>query len=378
MNLSARDVHQNLGRFLLTCVGVSLLLGVVMGMIAIYRGLVEEALGLARSMKADVWIVEGGTRGPFAEASRIPGDTREAVASLWGVQAAGSVLFQNIEIRHRNSMHRFMLVGWESGRPGGPDVILEGRPITRGRYEIVANRNSGFALGEMVVIGRTSFTVVGLIGNLVASGGDPVIFANLQDAQKIQFDLEPNAARRELARNGAAAAANDSINAVLVRLSPFMDVDQFTQNVQRWKRLSALTEPQQEDVLASSVIERARRQIGLFTGVLLIVSMVIVGLIIYTMTIDKKKAIATLKLIGAPDSVIIRLILQQALAMGCIGFVIGTALLYLSKDYFPRRLVIENFDTGALFCGVIVICLIGSLTGVRAALRIDPASALSN
>jgi putative ABC transport system permease protein len=170
----------------------------------------------------------------------------------------------------------------------------------------------------------------------------------------------------------------DSINAVLVRLKPGMSADAFAQDVQRWKRLSALSQAQQENVLATSVIERARRQIGLFTSILLIVSMVIIGLIVYTMTIDKKRPIATLKLIGAPDSVIVKLILQQALAMGTIGFVTGAVLLRLGQDYFPRRLVFETGDAVALFAIVIVICLAGSVIGVRAALKIDPASALSN
>jgi putative ABC transport system permease protein len=96
------------------------------------------------------------------------------------------------------------------------------------------------------------------------------------------------------------------------------------------------------------------------------------------MTVDKKRPIATLKLIGAPDSVIVKLILQQALAMGTIGFVTGAILLRLGQDYFPRRLVFETGDAVALFAVVIVICLAGSVIGVRAALKIDPASALSN
>ena len=68
--------------------------------------------------------------------------------------------------------------------------------------------------------------------------------------------------------------------------------------------------------MSRSVIERARRQIGLFTSLLLIVSTVIIALIIYTLTIDKLKDIATLKLIGAPDRTIVGLIVQQALAHG--------------------------------------------------------------
>ena len=81
VNLALKDLRHNVGRFLLTCLGLSLLLGIVLAMVGIYRGLIEEALGLARAAHAQVWVVEGGRRGPFAEASRMPGDTREAIAA---------------------------------------------------------------------------------------------------------------------------------------------------------------------------------------------------------------------------------------------------------------------------------------------------------
>ena len=90
MNLAYRDVRHHLGRFLLTCVGLGLLLGVVLAMIGIYRGFVVEALTIAQKQPADFWVVEAGTQGPFAESSRIPGDTREAMARLAGVAAAGA------------------------------------------------------------------------------------------------------------------------------------------------------------------------------------------------------------------------------------------------------------------------------------------------
>ena len=82
MNLAWRDIRHKLGRFILTCLGLSLLLGVVITMAGIYRGQTGDALALARAINADLWIVEAGTSGPFAEASRIPGDTREIVAAL--------------------------------------------------------------------------------------------------------------------------------------------------------------------------------------------------------------------------------------------------------------------------------------------------------
>jgi putative ABC transport system permease protein len=377
VNLALKDIRYNLGRFLLTCVGLSLLLGIVLAMIGIYRGLIEEALGLARAAQAHVWVVEGNTRGPFAEASRLPSDTREAIAAQWGVAAAGAVTYQNVEVQHQGVTKRFLVVGAEIARPGEAPAIVEGRFIQRSRYEAIADRRTGIALGERIKLGRDTFAVVGLTENLVGSGGDPVIFVTLRDAQKLQFDVEPAAARREAARTPTAVGANDTINAVLVRLLPGVDPKQFAQSVARWKHLAALTHDEQETVLSRSLVERARRQIGLFTSLLLVVSTVIIGLIIYTMTLDKKRSIATLKLIGAPDTRIVGLIVEQALAMGLISFVVGLTLINLVHGYFPRRLVLEAMDASALFGIVLVVCLLASALGVRVALKIDPATALA-
>src|SRR5689334_25307484 len=123
VNLALKDIRHNLGRFLLTCLGLSLLLGIVLAMIGIYRGLILESLGLVRAAGAQVWVVEGDTRGPFAEASRLPGDTRQAIATQWGVAAAGGVSYQNVEAQHRGKTLRVLVVGAQIGRLGeAPDI----------------------------------------------------------------------------------------------------------------------------------------------------------------------------------------------------------------------------------------------------------------
>jgi putative ABC transport system permease protein len=376
VNLALKDIRHNLGRFLLTCLGLSLLLGIVLAMVGIYRGLIQESLGLVRAAAAHVWVVEGDTRGPFAESSRLPGDTRAAVAAQWGVAAAGSVSYQNVEAEHRGATKRLLVVGAQSGRPGGAPSLVNGRPIER-RYEAVADASAGLAPGEQIKLGRDTFSVVGTTRGLVASGGDPVVFVMLRDAQKIQFDLTPAAARREAVRAPGMAGTTDTVNAVVVRLLPGLDAHRFAQEIARWKHLAALTQEDQETVLSRSVVDRARRQIGLFTTLLLTVSTVIIGLIIYTMTIDKKKSIATLKLIGAPDRRIVGLIVQQALAMGIISFLAGAALINAGQGYFPRRVVLEPDDAATLFGIVLLVCLVASGLGVRTALKIDPASALA-
>jgi putative ABC transport system permease protein len=346
-------------------------------MVGIYRGLVAEALTLSRVAGAQVWIVEEGTRGPFAEASRMPGDTRQGIAAMWGVEAAGSIAYQAVEATVRGQKVRLQVVGSEFDRPGAPPPVVEGRSITHSRYEAVTDRRAGIPLGERIALGRNEFMIVGLTENVVASGGDPVVFVTLRDAQKLQFELAPPAARRETARRGAATSDTNTVNAVLVRMQDGVAPETFAREVVRWKHLSALTQAEQETVLSRSLVERARRQIGLFTGLLLVVSTVIIALIIYTLTLDKKKSIATLKLIGAPDRRIIGLIVQQALAMGLLGFFAGAALIHVFQDLFPRRVVLEVTDAGALLAIVTLVCLVASGLGVRMALRIDPATALA-
>lgn len=375
MNLAYRDIRHGLGRFLLTCIGLGLLLGVVLAMIGIYRGLVVEALTIARAPAVDLWVVEANTRGPFAEASRIPGDRRDAIARIAGVEAAGSITYQTVEADHQGKKLRLYVIGYEPTRPGGPAQIAEGRGIGRSHYEMVADRSAGLVIGDRIRLGRNTHTVVGLAQHQVSSGGDPAVYITLPDAQKLQFDLSPPAARVQLAR-GASGASIDTVNAVVARLHPNASPDAVADTVRRWKHLSAITQEAQELILTRSLVDRARRQIGLFTSLLLAVSAVIIALIIYTMTMEKVKQIATLKLIGASDRTIIGMIVQQALALGLIGFAIGATLIINSKDFFPRRVVLEPDNVAVLGLIVVAVCLVSSGLGVRAALRVDPATAL--
>jgi putative ABC transport system permease protein len=377
LNLAWRDIRHNLFRFLLTCLGLGLLLGVVLSMVGIYNGLVVDALTIARAPAVDLWVVEPNSRGPFAEASRIPGDTRAAIARLHGVRDAGSITYQSVEATHRDQKLRLYVVGYEPDRPGAPETLLAGRGLTHARFELVADTRTGLALGERLDLGRDRFLVVGLVENHVNTGGDPAIYISLRDAQKLQFDLAPAAARREIARGGTGQSGL-TVNAVIATLEPNTNPNLVAAEARRWKHVAALTQADQELILTRSVVDRARRQIGLFMAILLTVSAVVVALIIYTMTMEKLKQIATLKLIGAPDRTIVGLIVQQALALGGIGWASGLVLVLLVKDYFPRRVVLEP-ENALMLAGIIgVVCLLASGLGVRAALRVDPATALGS
>ena len=376
MNLAYRDVRHNLFRFVLTCLGLSLLMAVVLAMIGIYNGLVADALNIVKAPQADLWVVESGTQGPFAEASKIPGSTRDAVARLHGVAEAGSITYQTVEARHAGDTLRLYVIGYEPGRPGGPQAIAEGRGITQTHFELVADRQTGLVVGDRIRLGRNSFAVVGLVEDTMNSGGDPAAFITLVDAQTLQSQLAPPAQRVQTARGAGLLESADTVAAVIARLEPATDPQGVATTVRQWKHLGALTQAEQEAILIGSVVDRAKRQIGLFLGILLTVSAVVIALIIYTMTMEKLKQIATLKLIGAPDRTIVSLIVQQSLALGMVGWSFGLILILLVKDYFPRRVVLEPVNAAALGGIIIVVCIVASGLGVRAALKVDPATAI--
>lgn len=375
MNLAIKDIRHGLFRFVLTCFGLGLLMTVVLAMIGIYNGLVADALAVVKAPAADIWVVEAGTQGPFAEASSIPADTRDAVARMPGVAEAGAITYQTIEAAHAGQTLRLYVIGFEPGRPGGPQRIAEGRGLGTSHFELLADRKTGLVLGDTIRLGRNRFRVVGLAEDAMNSGGDPAVYVTLADALSLQTALDPAAARVQVAR-GDQGIRPATVAAVIARLEPGADVALLTATVRQWKHLAALSQIEQEDLLLASVVDRARRQIGLFLGILLSVSAVVIALIIYTMTMEKLKQIATLKLIGAPDRTIVALIVQQAMILGVSGLGIGLALILLVKDNFPRRVVLEPFNALVLTGIILVVCLIASGLGVRAALKVDPATAL--
>ena len=394
MNLAIRDIRYRLGRFLLTALGLGLLLATVMAMGGIYRGMVEDALSIVRAPGADLWVVQKDTNGPFAETSRIPEDVYRVIRAVPGVREASPIAFQSLQLRVGAKLLRVQIVGHRPTALGAPPAVVAGRPIVRSRYEMLIDRKAGLPLGTEIRVGRVTFTVVGLTEGIVSNAGDPVAFVSLRDAQEIQFLKANEAIRNDRARLEADLRAEPALasvpapalapilqdthlaNAILVRLERWADPGEVTQRIERWNHYRAMTTTEQEEVLAKSVIERARQQILLFRIILLAVSTVIIALIIYTMTMEKTRDIATLKVIGAPDWKIGSLILQESLTLGLLGFGLGAILIGLAADYFPRRVAILPFDQYILLGIVVGICVLASVLGIRRALSVDPTTAL--
>lgn len=394
ISLAGRDILHSWSKFVLTGLGLGLLIGVTFTMAGVYRGMVDDAKVLLSNSGADMWVVQKDTQGPYAESSSIHDDVYRGILGMPGVAQAANVTYLTMQVRKGNTDVRAMVVGFEPGQPGEPGYLVAGRRITRGHYEAVADVKTGFALGDHIRIRRHDYTVVGLSRRMVSSGGDPMVFIPLKDAQEAQFlkdndaivnDRARTAANPALNRPGvpgllnaieASQSSNHNVNAVLVRVTEGRSAETVAQDIRRWKHLQVFTQDQMEEILVAKLIATSAKQIGMFLVILTIVSAAIVAFIIYTMTLGKIREIAVLKLIGTRNRTIASMILQQALGLGLIGFAVGKIAATVWAPAFPKYVLLEPGDAARGFVAVMVVCTLASTLAIRAALKVDPANAI--
>lgn len=402
MDLAVRDIRHDWGRFVLTALGLGLLLSIVLAMTGIYNGMVVDATVLPDTLGADLWVVQRDTQGPFAESSRVPQRLAERLRAVPGVSRTRSYVSFNVQRQEQDGkVQRFMLAGlsWPDDT-GGRLLLTQGRPLRAPHFEVVADASLGLSLDAQIPIGREIFSVVGITSGMVSSGGDPILFVSVADALNIQNDLSNEALRLEgearlarvrrsefgrdpasLARAGQSrlpALTPPPVHAVLVDLEPGQDLSLLRRRLEQWPDISVYTLEEQRALLVRGVIDRARRQIGLFRSLLVAISAIVMGLIVYTMTLDKMHSLALLKLLGARRGVILRLILEQSMLLGLLSFFVALLIGELLFGHFPRRVLVADADRLALAGVVAGISVAAALVGLRKALSADPNQVLAS
>ena len=82
-------------------------------------------------------------------------------------------------------------------------------------------------------------------------------------------------------------------------------------------------------------LAKPKAQTVMFRIILYIVSIVIISLVIYTLTLEKIRTIAVMKLIGAPNWVIIRMVLEESVILTTAAFSSAWCSSTTLTRYFP-------------------------------------------
>ncbi|MBI5575212.1 MAG: ABC transporter permease [Deltaproteobacteria bacterium] len=381
MDLAVHDLRLHKGRFIATIIGVGLLFTIVLAMNGLYRGNIYEGLAVIQATAPDLWVVERFRGGPFNEQSTMPEYYYYSVKAVPGVEQAGPFIYYTVERQIGGRSRHFSIIGYDVfGGLGGPRKIYAGRGIQQAHYEMVAHPKLQMGLGDKVPLGLHTYTVVGLTKEAVDANGDPLVYLSLPDAQEVLFQKDNEEIRNQRTRlaRGLAHPSSDThiINAILVKLSPGADVADVARHIEDWLYFSTYTTLQEGQLMLKGRLASMTRQLLLFRVLLMIVSVVIVSLVIYTFTMEKIRSIAVMKLIGAPNKVIVRLVMEQSLLLTIGAFLAALVLVNLTYRFFPRTILLIPGDEAITFIVVLIGGILASILGLWHALKTQPAMAL--
>ncbi len=378
INLAYKDISHSLSKFMITAISVGVLLGIVIIMIGVYRGMVFDAKVLVSDIKADIWVVQQDTLGPFAQTSKVHEDLKNQISYQNGIKSAEAITFQTFQMQNKYGDFKVMLVGFDPF--GNIDVInraklVEGRGIRKQHYEIVVSQKTNYKLGEYIKMGRDRFKVVGITKDTVSNGGDYLIFTSLKDAEVLQFTYTNERIKSDDAR-GIKGGNPHLVNAIIAKIKDGYNPEQVARNIEITTHKKVFTKNEQTNLLLEKVIKKSSKQIGMFTVILIIVSIVIIALIIYTMTLEKIKEISILKLIGISNFTISKMIIQETIVLGVLAFISGNLFARMIAGGFPKRIVLETSDAFSLFVVILISSVFASLFGIYKVIKTDPSQAI--
>jgi putative ABC transport system permease protein len=396
MDLAVYDLKLHRGRFIATVIGVGLLFTIVLAMNGLYRGNIYEGLAVINAINPDLWVVERFRGGPFNEQSTMPEYYHYSVKAVPGVEQASPFIYYTVERQIGQESRHFSIVGYDivSGL-GGPQQIQAGRGLQQAHYEMVAHPKLGVRLGEKVPLGLHTYTLVGLTKEAVDTNGDPLVYLSLPDAQEVLYQKDNEEIRNQRTRLSRSLALQNSlsplaadkllpslqpdthiINAILVRLKPGANRAEAARHIEDWLYFSTYTTQQETQLMLKGRLAGMTKQLMLFRILLMIISVVIISLVIYTFTMEKIRSIAVMKLIGAPNRVIVRLVMEQSLLLTITAF--GFALVLINQTYhlFPKTILLVPEDEIITFIVVLFGGILASILGIAQALRTQPAMAL--
>lgn len=378
INLALKDINHSLSKFLVTAVSVGILLGIVIIMIGVYRGMIFDAKELVDDIKADIWIVQQGTLGPFAESSRVHEDLKDQIAYQEGIEHAEAITFQTFQMKNRYGDFKVMLIGYDPlGKISviNKTKLIEGRLLQKQHYEIVVSEKTRYKLGEYLELGRERFKVVGITKGTISNGGDYLMFMSLKDAEVLQFTYTNERIKSDTNR-GIRSGNPHLVNAIIAKTKEGFTPKSVALNIQKTTHKKVFTKEEQKTLLLEKVIKKSSKQIGMFTAILIVVSIVIIALIIYTMTLEKIKELSIMKLIGIPNFTIAKMIAQETVVLGMLAIISGNVFAYLISDMFPKKILLLKSDAVVLFAVILVASVFASFFGIYKVIKTDASQAI--
>lgn len=359
--VARRNLLSEKGRFAISIAGVAFAVLLILIVLALYRGFSRSGATF-EALPGDLWVVQQGTTDPFHSVSLIERELLQPVASLPGVAAIVPVLSRQMAFRFdgQESSVRFLALDVP------PSVTLDSR--VRERYlpsegsiviDRTLSRKTGLGRGDTVTAGPESLVVE----RVVPAGGEAMLqfaFINYKDAERI-------------------FAVRNVVNYGMVVLEPSADRDAVGLAITGQNLgLQVFTEGQFARSIRKEIDESFLPIITILLAIGFVVGVAVVGLTIYTATIERSREFGVMKAVGGSPWFLYRIVLSQSAILTAAGFVIGlsAAILVarLASEAVPEFATdFQMQDILAVLGAAAVMAVVASFVPLRRIAHIDPA-----
>lgn len=361
MLLARRNLLRDRTRFLLSALGVGLAIMLVLLLAGFETGLYRQLSSYLERTPGSLVVAQDGVAESLGVTSILPPGAPARIEQTEGAGRTIPVVSQFVILDLHGRKQPAYLVGYDPERGGGPWRLAVGRePAADDEAvldRILAGRHD-LEVGDTFELMGTPFRIVGLSSD-TSTWMTSFLFV----------------------RSSAAAAllrAPGALSHVFVTPAPGVDEDALAARLR--------TIPGVEVTPKANVIQNDRQLLArifsapvrLMVGIAFVVGTLIVGLILYTATVERSREYGVVKAIGGRNRMLYGVTTVQAIVVAVAGAVAGIGLTVAAGQLVmalrPEFLVTVEPAAIALALGAgLAMALLGALVPARLLARLAPA-----
>jgi putative ABC transport system permease protein len=360
VSLARRNLLQDKARLALSISGVALAVMLILVLKGFLAGMNRQITSYLDHSPGSIVVAQEDVVNLLGSTSLLPDGIIQKSETIRGVDEVIPILSQFIILDLHGKKQPAYMIGYDSHAGGGPWALIAGRE-PRSKREMVFDRvlaeRHGLKLGDQVEVMGKDFTIVGL-SNGTTSWMTSFFFVRKEDAETLL--LAPGATSFLLLTTSDKANPDD----ILYRLNKLSGVNALT------KREMAANDLK----LFARVFSAPLR---LMVGIAFLVGAMIVGLIIYTATVERQREYGVIKAIGAKNGFLYRIVLTQALFASIAGSAFGLLLANGAAQWImsarPQFLIVfDPVDSRQALLAGLGMALIAAIFPTRVIARLAP------
>lgn len=367
-SLALENLTHDRVRLTVTLTGIVFALVLIIVQFGLFLGFLDTIGAVIDKSKADLWVMGPGV--PHVNGgTEIPERRRYQILSVPGVALAEKwiVVFSPWKLPS-GANEMIQIVGYDlDSSLGGPWDIVEGSADGLRAEDTViidrlfAEKLGASRIGSIAEVNGRRARVVGYTNQIRSFTTAPFTFTSFKNA--LEYTGVPDDTTQFVLVKVAPGASAEQVKAGIKAAVPNVEV--MTTAEMTW-----LTQKYWLFGTGAGITTLMGAALGLLVG------MVVVAQTIYATTMDHIREFGTLKAMGAANSYVYKVIVQQAVISATAGYVIAVAIGWFiakkSREGSAVVLLPPEMMAG-LFVLAVIMCIAASIISIRKATTIDPA-----